>query len=129
MQLHYVATPVLRTKWCTTSSEREQKHILKDRRPSTTACPAFGTNELKQCTGRNKIFCTEPIRTAKAGQTLVYRHDWSNGPPTKEGPLSFVLNESPFASVSTVSRGHPSLVSLTRNYTNTPPPSPNKIYK
>jgi hypothetical protein len=31
---------------------------------------------------------------------------------TKEEPLSFVLFESPFTSVSTVSRGHPSLVSL-----------------
>jgi hypothetical protein len=29
--------------------------------------------------------------------------------PTKEGPLSFALHESPFASVSTVSMGHPSL--------------------
>jgi hypothetical protein len=31
---------------------------------------------------------------------------------TKEGPLSFVLFESPFTSVSTVSMGHPSPVSL-----------------
>jgi hypothetical protein len=32
--------------------------------------------------------------------------------PTKEKPFSFVLFESPFTSVSTVSRGHPSPVSL-----------------
>ncbi len=32
--------------------------------------------------------------------------------PTKEGPFSFVLFESPFTSVSTVSTGHPFLVSL-----------------
>ncbi len=32
--------------------------------------------------------------------------------PTKVGPVSFVLFESPFTSVSTVSRSHPSLVSL-----------------
>jgi hypothetical protein len=32
---------------------------------------------------------------------------------TKEEPLSFVLFESPFASVLTVSRGHPSSISLT----------------
>ncbi len=32
--------------------------------------------------------------------------------PTKEGPLSFVLFESPCTSVSTVSRSHPSLISL-----------------
>jgi hypothetical protein len=31
---------------------------------------------------------------------------------TKEGPLSYVLLETPIASVSTVSRGHPSLISL-----------------
>ncbi len=41
-----------------------------------------------------KIFCT--------GTT-------SSMNQTREGPLSFVLFESPFASVSTVSRGHPSL--------------------
>jgi hypothetical protein len=27
--------------------------------------------------------------------------------PTKDGPLSFALHKPPFASVSTVSRGHP----------------------
>jgi hypothetical protein len=32
--------------------------------------------------------------------------------PTKEGPLSFVLFEFPFTSVSTDNRGHPSPVSL-----------------
>jgi hypothetical protein len=32
--------------------------------------------------------------------------------PTKEGPLSYVFQESPFASVSTVNRGHTSLVAL-----------------
>jgi hypothetical protein len=34
--------------------------------------------------------------------------------PIKKGSLSFVLFESPFATVSTVGRGHPSLVSLVR---------------
>jgi hypothetical protein len=34
--------------------------------------------------------------------------------PTKEGSLSFVLIESPLASVSTVSRGNPSLASLVK---------------
>jgi hypothetical protein len=41
----------------------------------------------------------------------LYRYD-DYSEPTKEGPLSYVLLESPFASVSTVSRGHPSLASL-----------------
>ncbi len=35
----------------------------------------------------------------------MYRNDKPNE-PTKEGALSFVLFESPFTSVSTVSRGH-----------------------
>jgi hypothetical protein len=37
---------------------------------------------------------------------LLYRHAKPNK-PAKEGPLSFVIFESPFTSVSTVSRGHP----------------------
>jgi hypothetical protein len=41
----------------------------------------------------------------------LYLHDKPKE-PTKEGPLSFVLFASPFTSVSTFSRGHPSLVSL-----------------
>jgi hypothetical protein len=40
----------------------------------------------------------------------LYRNEPNE--PTREGPLSYVLLESPFASVSTVGRGHPSLVSL-----------------
>jgi hypothetical protein len=61
---------------------------------------------------RKKIFCTG-LTTEKPRQNknLFYRHDEPNE-PTKEGPLSFVLFESPFISVSTVSRGHPSLVFL-----------------
>jgi hypothetical protein len=39
----------------------------------------------------------------------LYRHVKPNKPP-KEGPLSFVLFESPFLLVSTVSRGHFSLI-------------------
>jgi hypothetical protein len=57
------------------------------------------------------MFCTGPTRAAKAEQNLVYRHGKFNE-PTKEGLRSFVLFESPFTSVSTVSRGHPSQVSL-----------------
>jgi hypothetical protein len=41
----------------------------------------------------------------------LYQHNKPNN-STKEGPLSFVLFEFPFTSVSTVCRGHPSLVSL-----------------
>jgi hypothetical protein len=58
-----------------------------------------------------EIFCIGPTRAAKEGQNLLYRHDKPKR-PSKEGPLSLILLESPFASVLTVSRGHPSLVSL-----------------
>jgi hypothetical protein len=37
---------------------------------------------------------------------------WDTVKPTKKGPLSFVLFESPFTSVSAVVMAHPSLVSL-----------------
>ncbi len=49
---------------------------------------------------QNKIYCT--------GTTSLMNH------PRKA--LSFVLFESPFTSISTVSRGHPSLVSLKETY-------------
>jgi hypothetical protein len=58
-----------------------------------------------------KIFCAGPTRAVKAEQNLLYRHDKPNE-PSREGPLSSVLFESPFTSVSTFSRGHPSLVSM-----------------
>jgi hypothetical protein len=60
-----------------------------------------------------KNYCTGPTKAAKAKQNLL--HHGTTSPmnqPTKKGFLSFVIFESPFTSVSTVSRGHPSLVSL-----------------
>jgi hypothetical protein len=41
----------------------------------------------------------------------LYLHDKPKE-PNKEGPLSYILFESPFISLSAVSRGYPSLVSL-----------------
>ncbi len=55
-------------------------------------------------------------RATKAGKNVLYWHDEPNK-PSKEGHLSYVLQESPFASVSTVSRGHSSLVSLVKSPT------------
>jgi hypothetical protein len=79
------------------------------------ACPAIwaiGTKELKWFTVRKKLICTG-LEQRRQNKNLLY---WQNKPnkPTKEGPLLFVLFESPFTSVSTVSRDHPSLVSLMR---------------
>jgi hypothetical protein len=59
-----------------------------------------------------KIFCIQGrLWQPRQLKNLLFRHDKPNKPikKTKEGPLSFVLFESPFTSVSTVSRGHPSL--------------------
>jgi hypothetical protein len=42
----------------------------------------------------------------------MYRHD----KPTKNRPLPFVLFEPPFTSISTVTRGHPSLACLVVTY-------------
>jgi hypothetical protein len=56
-------------------------------------------------------FVLGQLAQPRLNKNLLYRHDKPNE-PTKEGPLLIVLFESPFTSVSTVSRGHPSLVSL-----------------
>jgi hypothetical protein len=54
-------------------------------------------------------------------ENSLFRHDEPNK-LTKEGLLSFKLHKSPFASVSTVSRGHPSGLATRKNammiYTN-----------
>jgi hypothetical protein len=49
-------------------------------------------------------------------KNLLYRHGKPNE-STKKEPVSFVLFESPFTSVSTVSRVHCSLLSLVKNVT------------
>ncbi len=62
------------------------------------------SNKMKKCAVRKIIFCTGLTRAAKAGQKNPFY-------PRKD-PFSYVLQESPFISVSTDSRGQPSLVSL-----------------
>jgi hypothetical protein len=86
-----------------------QRHILRDRRPGRTACPAcwaMGSNELKKYTGSSGL-----TRAAKAGQKSLVLTNPPNQP--RKDPVSYGLFESPFASVSTVSRSRPSLVSVT----------------
>jgi hypothetical protein len=58
---------------------------------------------------RKKYFVLRQLEQPRQDKNLLYRHDDLNE-PIKEGPLSFVLFESPFDSVLTASRG--SLVSL-----------------
>jgi hypothetical protein len=57
----------------------------------------FVLGRLQSSQGRTKISFTSTTRRTNQ---------------SKKGPLSFDLSESPFTSVSAVSRGHPSLVSL-----------------
>ncbi len=57
------------------------------------------------------MFCTGPTRAAKARQKSLELAQQIKE-PLKERPLKFVLFESPFTSVLTFSRGHPSLVLL-----------------
>jgi hypothetical protein len=46
------------------------------------------------------------LEQPRLNKNLLYLHDKPNE-PIKEGILSFVLFESPFTLVSTISRGHP----------------------
>jgi hypothetical protein len=69
----------------------------------------MGTNKVKKFAVRKIIFSTGLSRAAKAEKNYIVWARRANK-RTKEGPL--VLQEFPFASVSLVSRGHPSLVSL-----------------
>ncbi len=62
---------------------------------------------MKLCTARIKLLG----QPEQPSQNIVHRHDKPNE-PTKDGPLLCVLFESQFTSVSKVSRGHPSLVTL-----------------
>jgi hypothetical protein len=64
--------------------------------------------------GEEKIFCTGLTRAAKAEQKSLVLAGYAQrtNEPTKEGHLSLVLFEPPFTSVSPVSRGYPSPVSV-----------------
>jgi hypothetical protein len=55
------------------------------------------------------MFVLDRLEQPRQDKNLLYRHNKPNV-PTKEGPLPFVLHKSPVASVSKVSRDHPSLV-------------------
>jgi hypothetical protein len=70
--------------------------------------------------GKEKKISSGTIREAKAEQNILYWHKKSNK-ATKDGPLSSELFEYLFTSVSTVSRGHPSQVSLAVTLTASPP--------
>ncbi len=68
--------------------------------------------------GEEKIFYTGPTRAAQAGKKSLL--STRRAQPTKEGFFSYAILESPFASVSTVSRGTPiyTVVSLIATHSN-----------
>jgi hypothetical protein len=67
-------------------------------------------NEIVYGEGKKK-FVLGRLEQPRQNKNLLYRQDKSNEPNT-EGPLSFVLFEPPFTSISIISKGHPSLVFL-----------------
>ncbi len=69
-----------------------QRHILRDRRSSTAACPACwatGTNELKLCTARKKYFELGRLGQPRQDKNILYQHDKPNE-STKEVNFSVV---------------------------------------
>jgi hypothetical protein len=89
--------------------------LFGDRRPCTTACTSFwamGTHKLKQCTVREKKILYWADRSSQYRIKVSHRHEEPN-----EGPLSFVLCESPFTSVSRISRVNHSLISNPKSLT------------
>jgi hypothetical protein len=103
----------------TSAMVQTQRHTLRDRRPITAALPTVpsllgdGDKGIEIVSVREKYFVLGRLEQPRQNKNLLYWHD-KRDEPTKKGPLSFVLFESPSTSVSTISRGHPSLDSLDR---------------
>jgi hypothetical protein len=61
-----------------------QRHLLRERRRGTTACPAcwatMRATEVKQCTVRNKIFVLGRLKHPKQDKNLLFCHDEPNEP-------------------------------------------------
>jgi hypothetical protein len=76
-----------------------------------------GDKWIEMVFGEEKIVCTELTSAAKTEQKSLVPARQAQRTNQGRGPLLYVLLESPFASVSTVSRGHPSLVSLCKPLT------------
>jgi hypothetical protein len=70
-----------------------------------------GTEDFKYGVRWGKIIFYWAVKHPWQNKNLLYRH-YKPNEPTKEGSHSIELFKSPSTSVSTVSRGHPSLVYL-----------------
>jgi hypothetical protein len=102
-----------------------QRHTLRYRRPSTTACPACWVirtfKELNYCKAGKTYFVLSRLEQPRQNKNLLYRHYMPlPNEPTREGPLLSVLFEPPFPSVSNSEQGPP-LSSLSGPLTLSPP--------
>ncbi len=64
-----------------------------------------------RCEEKNILYLSMTVEQLMQDKNLLYQNIEPNE-PSKKGPLSNVLNESPFGSVWTNKRDYPSLVSL-----------------
>ncbi len=92
-----------------------------DRQATQHDCPVhlagrWWQRKWKSVRWGNKYFVLGQLEQPRQDKNLLYRH-YEPNEPTMEGPLSYVLLESPFASVSPVRRGHPTLLSLVASIT------------
>ncbi len=80
----------LRRKKVKDQKEEDQRRILRDRRPSTTACQlaARWEQRIEIVYSEEKKFCTWPTRAAKAGQK--YLVPARQAQRTNQGRTSFV---------------------------------------
>ncbi len=92
---------------------REQRHILRDRRLGKTACPEAGDSlpEFSWLRAYGAKFRDWNSGFSLVGWQEQPRQKRNSNQPREDTFHSFVLHKSPFSSVSTVSRGHSSLVS------------------
>ncbi len=83
-----------------------QRHVLRERRPSATACPdcwAMETQKVKKCAVRKKkYFVLGWLEQLRQDKNLLHRHDSPMNQPMKE-PFNLYTKSLPFASVSTFS--------------------------
>jgi hypothetical protein len=71
----------------------------------------MGTNSAIVHSEGKKYNVPSYLEQLRQDENFLYKHNELNE-LTEEGPLFIVFPESPYASISTVRSGHPSLISL-----------------
>jgi hypothetical protein len=93
------------TRWICVTRDTHYETVDPARLPAQIARRCGQRNWNSVWWGKKYFVRGPDFRAARRNKSLLYRHDKPNE-PTKKGPLSFVLFESTFTSISTVSRGH-----------------------